>query len=137
MKRFLILLMRGLFLRCPVCGQGKLFSGIYKMNEHCPVCHFKFEREEGYYTSSMAINLVVSELIAAAIVLPLAAIPSIPILPVLLIGGPIVLLLPFLLFRFSRGLWIAMDHCLNPTSGGDLPDESPLLRRSRGIRSDQ
>ncbi|GCE05875.1 DUF983 domain-containing protein [Dictyobacter aurantiacus] len=136
MKRFLLLLMRGLLLRCPVCGQGKLFSGIYKMNEHCPVCQFKFEREEGYYTSSMAINLVVSELIAAAVVLPLAAIPSIPVLPVLLIGGPFALILPLLLFRPSRGLWLAMDHYLNPTSGNDLPDESPLLQRSRGVRSD-
>ncbi|GCE19946.1 DUF983 domain-containing protein [Dictyobacter kobayashii] len=134
MKRFLMLLMRGLLLRCPVCGQGKLFCGVFKMNEHCPVCQFKFEREEGYYTSSMAINLVVSEFIAAAIVLPLAATPSIPVLPVLLIGCPFALILPFLFFRPSRGLWLSMDHYLNPTSGNDLPDESPLLQRSRGIR---
>ncbi|GCE27426.1 hypothetical protein KDA_29100 [Dictyobacter alpinus] len=134
MNRFFTLLLRGLLQRCPVCGQGKLFSGVFKMNERCPVCHFRFEREEGYYTSSMAINLVVSEFIAAGIVLPLAAIRTIPVLPVLLIGGPFVVILPLLFFRPSRGLWLAMDHYLNPTSGNDLPDESPLLQRSRGVR---
>lgn len=136
MKRFLTLLLRGLLLRCPVCGQGKLFRGPYKMNETCPVCHFKFEREEGYFSSAMAINLIVSEFIAAGVVLPLAANPSIPVLPVLLIGSPLVIFLPFIFFHHSRGLFLCSDHFFNPTSGTDLPDESPLLKRSRGISDD-
>jgi uncharacterized protein (DUF983 family) len=137
MSRFFTLLTRGLGQRCPVCGQGKLFHGVFKMNEKCPVCGFTFEREEGYFTSAMAIDLVVSELIAAAIVLPLAANLTIPALNVMLIGGPFVLLLPLILYRPSRSIWLAMDHYLNPVSGDDLPRESPLLQKSRGIGNDQ
>jgi uncharacterized protein (DUF983 family) len=137
MSRFFMLLARGIVQRCPVCGQGKLFHGIFQMNETCPVCGFKFEREVGYFTSAMAIDLVLSELIAAAIVLPLAANLTIPALNVMLIGGPFVILLPLLLYRPSRSIWLAMDHYLNPISGDDLPDESLLLQRSRGIRNDQ
>lgn len=120
MNRLTMLLTRGLLLRCPVCGQGKLFSGLFKMNKQCPYCHFTFEREEGYFTSSMAINLVVSELLVTAFALPLAANPSIPILPILLIGAPFALLLPLLFFPHSRSLWLAMDHYLHPLNRDEL-----------------
>lgn len=103
-----------------------MFRGVFRMNEYCPFCHFKFEREEGYYTSSMAINIVVSELLVTIAVLPLAYDLSAPLLPILLIGSPIVLLLPVLLFRHSRSLWLAMDHYLNPVSAIDLPPMQPL-----------
>lgn len=136
MTRFFTLLMRGLGQRCPVCGQGKLFRSVFKMNTQCPVCSFTFEREEGYFTSAMAIDLVISELIAAAIVLPLAANLTIPALNVMLIGGPFVILLPLLLYRPSRSIWLAMDHYLNPATGEELPNESPLLQKSRGINKD-
>ncbi len=120
MNTLTTLLMRGLLLRCPVCGRGKLFSGLLKMNKQCPYCHFTFEREEGYFTSSMAINLVVSELLVTAFALPLAANPGIPILPVLVIGAPLALLLPFLFFPHSRSLWLAMDHYMHPLNRGEL-----------------
>ena len=136
MTRFSILLMRGLSQRCPICGQGKLFHKVFKMNTQCPVCSFTFEREEGYFTSAMAIDLVISELIAAAIVLPLAANLTIPALNVMLIGGPFVIFLPLLLYRPSRSIWIAMDHYLNPASREELPDKSPLIQKSHGINKD-
>ena len=94
MHRMSLLLMRGLLLRCPVCGQGRLFSSWFKMNRQCPVCGLTFEREEGYFSSAMAINLVISELIIAAVAIPLAANMSIPLITVLLIGLPLPFLLP-------------------------------------------
>ncbi|HEY7419970.1 MAG TPA: DUF983 domain-containing protein [Ktedonobacteraceae bacterium] len=114
MSRAIELLIRGLLLRCPVCGQGKLFRGILTMHEHCPVCGYHYEREEGYFTASMAINIVLSEIIVAAFTIPLAANPSIPMLPVLLIGVPIAILLPFVFFRHSRSLWLSMDLMIHP-----------------------
>ncbi len=120
MNTFTTLLARGLLLRCPVCGRGKLFSGLLKMNQQCPYCHFTFEREEGYFTSSMAINLVVSELLVTAFALPLAANQSVPIVPVLLIGAPLALLLPVLFFPHSRSLWLAIDHYLHPLHRDEL-----------------
>jgi hypothetical protein len=90
------------------------------MNKLCPYCHFRFEREEGYFTSSMAINLVVSELLVTAFALPLAANPAVPILPILLIGAPLAVLLPLLFFPHSRGFWLAMDHYLHPLNRDEL-----------------
>jgi uncharacterized protein (DUF983 family) len=121
MVKFSTLLKRGLLLRCPVCGRGKLFSGIFTMNKQCSYCHFTFEREEGYFSSAMAINLVVSELLVTAFALPLAADQSIPVTLILLVGIPMALILPLLFFSHSRSLWLTMDHYLHPISREELP----------------
>lgn len=120
MRRALELLLRGLLWRCPICGKGRVFHHWFTMNEYCPVCHFKFEREVGYFTASMAINLVVSELIVAIIIVPLAFNPSVPLAPVFLWGIPLAILLPFLFYRHSRSLWMSLDHFLNPAPGRGL-----------------
>ena len=118
MERAWMLLLRALRQRCPVCGKGKLFRRWFTMYEQCPVCHFTYEREEGYFTSAMAINLVVSELLVTAAVVPFAVIaglnPSLPFVPILLAGTPLPILLPILFFRPARALWMSMDHLLNP-----------------------
>ncbi len=112
------LLGRALRLRCPVCGKGKLFERWFTMYKQCPNCQFTFEREEGYFTGAMAINLVVSELIVTAIVLPFSVAaglnPSIPFVPLLLAGLPLPVVLPLIFFRHSRALWMSTDHWWNP-----------------------
>ncbi|HEY2739824.1 MAG TPA: DUF983 domain-containing protein [Thermoanaerobaculia bacterium] len=40
-------LRRGLRLRCPRCGEGRLFEGWNRLNESCPVCGLVYERENG------------------------------------------------------------------------------------------
>ncbi len=124
MSDFIEHMRRGLLLRCPVCGQGKLFRRGFKMYEQCPVCHFRFEREEGYFSSAMAIDLVLSELIVAAAIIPIAADVNIPVLPVLLIGAPFPFILPVLFYWHSRSIWMNMDHFLNPALGQGAPDPS-------------
>lgn len=114
MSRAIELLIRGLLLRCPVCGEGKLFRGIFTMYEYCPVCEYRYEREEGYFSSSIAINIVVSEFIVAAFTIPLAANLAIPMVPILLIGILVAILLPFVFYRHSRSLWLSMDLLLHP-----------------------
>lgn len=122
MERGWILLKRGLLLRCPVCGKGKLFRSLFSMYDRCPVCHFVYEREEGYFSSAMAINLIITELLVAAIVIPLGVVagttPNFPVIPVLIMGGLLAVLLPLLFYRHSRGLWMSFDHWLNPP--GDM-----------------
>src|SRR5258707_12221286 len=72
LKKARVLFSRGLRLRCPVCGEGKLYRRWFKMNQHCPDCGFIYEREPGYYTSALAINVFLSELITLVVIIPLA-----------------------------------------------------------------
>jgi uncharacterized protein (DUF983 family) len=110
----LVLLARGLRQRCPVCGKGKVFAGIFKTYEHCPVCHFVYEREPGYYTGAIAVNLVVTELLLAAVAVPVAASQAVSIPVMIALGVTILILLPLLFFRPTKSLWMSLDHFLHP-----------------------
>src|SRR5437660_11036329 len=95
-------LIRGLLLRCPNCGKGKLFRRGFTMYEKCPVCGWRFEREEGYWTGAIAVNLVVTELLIVIVPVPVAialAISQQPITLLIIIGFPLHFLLPFLFFH--------------------------------------
>ena len=50
------LLGRTMRLRCPQCGQGRLFSGWFRMPRQCESCGLKFEREPGYFLGSIYFN---------------------------------------------------------------------------------
>jgi uncharacterized protein (DUF983 family) len=116
MKRLFTLLKQALALHCPICGEGKLFRRPFTMHEYCPCCHYKFEREEGYFSGAMALTIIIGEFLVTAVVLPLAFTPNIPIVPCLLIGSPLVLILPLLLFHHSRAMWLALDLFWHPVS---------------------
>jgi uncharacterized protein (DUF983 family) len=110
-------LIRGLFLRCPHCGKGKLFSRGFTMYEKCPVCGWRFEREEGYWTGAIAINLIITELLIALVVVPLAvslAMAQKPITLLLIIGLPLPFVLPLLFFRHAKSLWMSIDFMVHP-----------------------
>ncbi|MDM8173328.1 MULTISPECIES: DUF983 domain-containing protein [Olivibacter] len=61
--------------KCPRCRTGAMFTGkayglkIQKMNENCPHCGLKFEREPGYFYVAMFVSYAmnVAELIAACV----------------------------------------------------------------------
>ncbi len=61
--------------KCPRCRVGNVFTGNtysikgQKMNEHCPNCDFKFEREPGYFYVAMFASyaLNVAEIISACV----------------------------------------------------------------------
>jgi uncharacterized protein (DUF983 family) len=118
-EHFLLLLRRGLRQRCPVCGRGKIFSGIFKTYERCPVCGFAFEREPGYYTGAMAVNLVVSELLIAIIAVPLAASQAVPVTTLIVLGCTMPVLLPLLFYRPTKSLWMSFDHFIHPANNKD------------------
>lgn len=109
-----LLFWRGLLLRCPNCGKGKLFKRGYTMYDRCAVCGWTFYREEGYWTGAMAVNLVVTELVVAAGVIPLAAM-QVPWLPLFAIGIPVTILLPFLFYRHSKSFWMSIDFIIHPS----------------------
>lgn len=61
--------------KCPRCRVGKVFSGatyglkIQKMNEVCPHCALKFEREPGYFYVAMFVSYAmnVAEMISVSV----------------------------------------------------------------------
>ena len=115
LSNYLLLVSRGVRQRCPRCGIGKLFKRGFTMYERCSHCGWVYEREEGYWTGAIAINLIVTELIVAAVVIPLAAM-QVQLVPLFAIGLPATALLPLLFYRWSKSLWMTIDFMLNPTA---------------------
>jgi uncharacterized protein (DUF983 family) len=109
----LLLLWRGLRLRCPRCGKTKLFRGFFAMHERCAHCGWVFEREEGYWTGAMALNIVVSGVLLTVVVVPLAARQT-PLLPLFAIGLPILVGMMLVFYRYSKSLWMTLDFIVNP-----------------------
>ncbi|MGQ2984197.1 DUF983 domain-containing protein [Flavobacterium sp.] len=101
--------------KCPKCGKGKVFTKkgnpllfqMPRMNERCPVCSHKFEKEPGYFFGSMFVSyaVTVGEMIVFFLLAHLFIESFVTI--VVLIGLMSILLSTFN-FRLSRMIWIYM-----------------------------
>ena len=93
------------------------------MHAACSDCHFRYQREPGYFLGSAYINYGVTAitLTVAYVALRFGAGYSDA-----LIAGPLVafcVLFPLFFFRYARSLWLAMD-CFFDSSvleDGDQP----------------
>jgi len=99
-------------LRCPVCGEGKLFRGL-TMHEMCPACGFPCEREPGYWTNAVTLNFMTTGGLAVLLVAPLAY-SGLPVLLVIALGMALAVALPLLFFRHIKALWLAIDLRIRP-----------------------
>lgn len=106
--------------KCPNCNEGKVFSGqgnvfLFKMpvmNERCPECNFKFEKETGFFFGAMFVSyaLAVAQMIIS-LVLFWYFVDLSPLRVFTIIALVIVLLSTFN-FRLSRSIWIHLFYKL-------------------------
>ena len=132
LSRSLLLFGRALRLRCPNCGQGKLFTSWLRMRERCPMCGLKLERgEEGYQVGSYMFNIVAAELVFAAVFVGVILLtwPT-PPWKILQYGGiALMVIAPFAFFPFSKTLFLAFDLLFRPAAPDELAD--PARDRAR------
>ena len=104
-----MLIGRALRLRCPRCGEGKLFKGWFTMPERCSECRLKYERASGYFLGAAYINygLTAVMLTVTYFSLRFGFHLSNRQLAAPLAGFCIIV--PLMLFRFARALWLAID----------------------------
>lgn len=90
------------------------------MVERCPRCGLRFEREEGYWVGAMTMNIGVTELLFAVLLVVAITLtwPEIPVWPLVAVGVVINGLFPVLFYPFSKTIWLAVDlaylHPLRP-----------------------
>jgi uncharacterized protein (DUF983 family) len=121
--------------RCPRCRRGRLFRGLFTMNDPCPVCGLLFQREEGYFLGAM----YVSYFLGSALLIPFyfiaaALFPNLGSVEVALVA-----MLPYLpltpgVFRYSRVVWVYLDRAADPTGINAGPYEK--FRRSKLLPPD-
>ena len=119
--RVSLALRRALRLRCPRCGSGRLFTGLVHMPTRCPVCGLVLEREAGYFIGAIYINYGLTVLLALGGYFALEAWLSPTPGWQVAIWGTFVVLFPLWSFRYSKALWLALDHLVDPTHAGEEP----------------
>jgi uncharacterized protein (DUF983 family) len=104
------LLLRALRLRCPACGHGALYTGWFAMYETCPVCTFRYEREQGYFVGAIYVNFALAVVLGLVPVVVADVVWGLTIGQQLAIAVPLMILVPVVCFRWSRSLWLAIDY---------------------------
>jgi uncharacterized protein (DUF983 family) len=107
--RLRTLLVRALTRRCPQCGAPGIFRNYWSLKDECPRCHYRFEREEGYFLGAYALNLLFAEFITVGLLVWFLVKTDYSWVVLELIFVPLAVLLPILLFPYARTLWMALD----------------------------
>lgn len=108
------ILIRGLKLRCPECGLGKLYRAPFRMNPHCDYCDLVYEREQGYFIGAVYLNVIGTESLLLGTLIVYGLITGKVNQTILTALIVLALGLPLLFFHHSRSLWLSIDHILNP-----------------------
>lgn len=130
-------MLRGFKLKCPACGEGRMFGAYLKVNDVCPKCgeelhHHRADDAPPYFTI-----LIVAHIVGAGI-LWLEQTYAPPTWVHWMIWGPLLLVLSLGLLPRIKGALIGLQWALRMHGfggpGSDLTDPSinvPLAARPR------
>lgn len=110
---------RAALLRCPRCGQGKVFRRFMLMKPECSACSLVFDRGVGYWLGAMMFNMAVGFLaVLSAIGLTLVLTSPDPNWDLTIVVAIVVgVTVPVGFFPFSRTFWIAAERAARLRDG--------------------
>jgi uncharacterized protein (DUF983 family) len=114
---FTLIVSRAAHWRCPNCGRGRLFRGVFRMLQRCPECGLSYFPEQGYYLGAMIINYAATTAVVVAIFLISLLFRDFTTLSTnskitLWIGFAICLSLLFV--RHAYSFWLGIDFWIKP-----------------------
>lgn len=112
--------------RCPKCRKGIVFRHGMEMNNKCPYCGTRFDREPGFFTGAMHIGYIIALPVGVFLMFVLMVVlPDLhPALHGLLAMIGVVPIIP-LTVRLSRVLWLDIGSHLSPQDSDDDPPPPP------------
>jgi uncharacterized protein (DUF983 family) len=114
-KSYFTVMSRAWRLRCPRCGQTKLFKNWFRMHADCEACHLHYDREPGYFLGSIYANYGLTALLVTAFYFALFFSGRVDPQVALWIVTGFALVFPLWFFRYARSLWLGFDHYWDPT----------------------
>jgi uncharacterized protein (DUF983 family) len=106
--------------RCPHCLRGPVFDGLISMRETCPVCGITYEREHGFFMTSIFFGYVLGFLALLPAIIILLALGATLVWYIIVPSLLLVALAPLLL-RYSRVLWMHADELMDPRRTDEVP----------------
>jgi uncharacterized protein (DUF983 family) len=116
------ILNRAVDLRCPYCGRGKLFRGVFRMFLRCPECGLSYFPEQGYYLGAMIINYAVVTAVVITLFLLSLLLPNFTRLTTnekITLWIIFAIALSLTVMRHSYSFWLGVDFWIKPRR----PDE--------------
>ncbi|ABD87791.1 DUF983 domain-containing protein [Rhodopseudomonas palustris] len=116
---------RGLFGRCPRCGEGKLFRAFLKVDDHCAKCQLDFTPHRADDLPAYLVIVIVGHLVVPIVLwIETNYSPAVPLQ--LAIYLPITLLLSLGLLQPVKGAvvglqWAFRMHGFDDNPPGDIP----------------
>lgn len=94
--------------RCPMCGEGRAFTGVLTMADVCDHCGARFDRDPGFFTGATTIPYILASVWVTGLlaVLGMMGLLRDPRLTWWVIGSTMVFVL--IVFPFSKRLWLGM-----------------------------
>ena len=83
------------------------------MDDPCPACGLRYEREQGYFVGAIYVNYALTTAVTLGTVLGLDALVGISLAAQLGIGIALGALVPLVFFRYARSLWLAIDFLVS------------------------
>lgn len=118
---------RALALRCPRCGDGRLFRGWFRMHEACAACGASFAREPGFYLGSIYLNYGVTVITTGALYATFVGVLGTSHRAALAACLVVAVVMPVVFFRHARSLLLAIDGAVNrrqsPGAAGSIAGE--------------
>jgi len=102
----------GFRLRCPHCELGKMFKGLFQIEETCPYCGVRFERSSGDGIGGVYINVAIAELTSVGGFFLMDALFHPSLVFQLVFWGAYILLFTVFFFRHGKGLWVGVNYLL-------------------------
>jgi uncharacterized protein (DUF983 family) len=124
------IVVRGLTNRCPNCGGRTLFKEgrLFEINDACPRCGLRIERDEGFFLGSMSLNYGVTIVCFLVPVLLLYLAGALSGTTAAVLAGIGAVVVPILFYRSSRSWWLMNYYVFLPqhlpaNKGGTPPGE--------------
>ena len=109
-------------MRCPRCGQGRIYERGFTMHARCPVCDLRFEREPGYFIGALYLSYGMATLILLiGFGLLHLLLPDWDLGLLVLLVGVLFLPLAPAVTRYARVIWMYFDRWAWPARPGQ-PD---------------
>lgn len=99
----------GIRLRCPSCGEGKIFARGFETNERCSECGAPFDRPgEGDFLMAMIFAYSLAGIVVLALIYVLNRITDMDVTLQLALTLPVGVAIVLLSFRSVKGIWITL-----------------------------
>ncbi|MGZ5353264.1 MAG: DUF983 domain-containing protein [Actinomycetota bacterium] len=115
---------RGAMRQCPRCGGGRLFGTPFRIEQRCPRCGLRLEREEGGFLGAMTVNYAVTAVVWLAVLIAwlVVDLPDVHVAALTIASIAVAVVVPLLFWPTSKTIWAAVDYLVYRTDPGYASD---------------